>query len=195
MSLKKQFKHLTALEEKQLLQALKDRKSAIRDYMIIHLALKTGLRVSELRGLDVSDIYFGKDVKKTLIVREEIAKGRRQRKVSLNADISSHLQKYYSFKKKAKQSLADDSPLFISRNNNRISADAIQDLTAKWCRVANLEEKHTPHSFRHTFGTRLYKATANLRLVQTILGHSSIKTTQIYTHVLKEDMAEAVEMI
>ena len=195
MSQKKQYKYLNEQEQAKLLTTLKDRRSANRDYMLIHLALKTGLRVAELRGLNISDIYIGKDVKKTLIVREEIAKGKKQRKVALNADIRKHLQKFYSYKKKAKESLADDSPLFVSRNKNRISTDAVQDLTRKWCKEANLEENHTPHSFRHTFGTRLYRATANLRLVQTILGHSSIKTTQIYTHILKEDMAEAVEMI
>ena len=182
------IKYLKDSEKKQLLNTLKDRKSAERDYFLFNLILMTGLRVSEVVALNVDHV---KD-KDSL---EIIGKGNKLREIPLNKIIKKHISTYLKFKKKHKESLDDTTPLFISRNNNRLSIRAVQRSLSKWLGEAKITSNYSPHALRHTFGTELFKRCKNIRLVQDLMGHSDISTTMIYTHVTRDEMEEAVELL
>lgn len=167
---------------------LKDRKSAERDYFLFSFMLNTGLRVSELASLTVRHVRD----RKTL---EILGKGKKIREVPLNTFIRKHIEQYLKVKKRRKEGLLDDDPLFVSRNSNALSVRAIQRALDKWLVEANVQNKYSPHSLRHTFGTELFSRCKNIRLVQDVMGHADISTTQIYTHVTKAEMEEAVELL
>jgi len=175
-------------EKRNLLAVLKDRKSAERDYFLFNLMLNTGLRVSELASLTVGHIQD----RKTL---EIIGKGSKIREIPLNTAIRSHIEKYLKIKKRRKENLLDEAPLFVSRKHNTLSVRAIQRSLDKWLKEADIQTAYSPHALRHTFGTELYSKCKNIRLVQDLMGHSDISTTMIYTHVTKAEMEEAVELI
>ncbi len=185
---RQKIKYLTQEEKKNLLKVLKDRKSAERDYFLFNLMLNTGLRVFEVANLTVGQV---KD-RKTL---EIIGKGSKIREIPLNKTIRDHIEKYLRVKKRRKESLFDDAPLFISRKHNKLSIRAIQRSLDKWILEAGIKNKYSPHALRHSFGSALYSKCKNIRLVQDLLGHADISTTMIYTHVTKSEMEEAVELL
>lgn len=135
-----------------------------------------------------------KDVKErtTLEIR---GKGNKVREIPLNKSIQKHIEGFLRLKKRRREGLFDDDPLFVSRKHSRLSVRAIQRSLDKWGKEAELQMRYSPHALRHTFGTELYNRCKNLRIVQTIMGHADISTTQVYTHVTKADMREAVELL
>ena len=186
------IKCLSEEESKRLLKVLSDTKSAWRDRMVITLFLNTGLRLSELWGLNISSVALKSDVKKNLIV---LGKGQKLREIPLNLQTRTCLGEFLALKAKRGESVEPDAPLFVSRCKSRLCHTAIQRLLLKWVRVAGFEREYYPHALRHTFATRLYERTKNLRGVQILLGHSQIGTTQIYTHVSDSQLAEMTETL
>jgi site-specific recombinase XerD len=167
-----------------------------RDLAIIETLYSTGLRVSELAALDRNQI----DLK-----RREFSirgKGRKARIVFLSEDATETIKNYIN------KRIDNSDPLFISipkksaKNQikeivnpkaNRLSTVSIQSIVSKYARKAGIIKKVTPHTLRHSFATQLLINGADIRSVQELLGHASITTTQIYTHVTNKALREIHE--
>ena len=158
---------------------------ALRDTAIMELFYSSGLRVSELVALDVRDADF---LSETLRV---MGKGNKERMVPIGSQAMQAIQKYRS------EAQVHDGPLFINKNKDpqkrRLSARSVQMLLKKYLAASDIAFEVTPHKLRHTFATHMLDHGADLRSVQTLLGHASLSTTQIYTHVTKERMREAYD--
>jgi site-specific recombinase XerD len=146
-----------------------------RDEAILWFLYGTGLRVTELTSLDRSDIRS--DSKQFSI----IGKWSKLRSVFMSQQARDKLVSYLKIR-------SDDSDyLFISLSNNsygqRLTRNSVEDIVKKYKNLAGIHKKVTPHTLRHSFATTLIKKGADIRSVQTLLGHASITTTQIYTHV------------
>ena len=152
-----------------------------RDAAILEMFYSTGVRISELAGMNVDDV----DVY-TESVRV-IGKGRKERLCPVGSHALTALQRYRS------KAGVHDGPLFRSKVNRRMTTQAIADIVKKYCRLSGLPVNVTPHKFRHSFATHLLNNGADLRSVQELLGHASLSTTQIYTHVTTERMKEVYD--
>jgi len=153
----------------------------LRDRAILELLYGTGIRLSELVSLSLRDIdAFGGLVKVT-------GKGRKQRVVPLGRSAGESIARYLE----ARERGAADDPLFLNVRGGRLSGRSVQRLVAK--RLAQVSEARSlsPHVLRHTFATHMLNAGADLRAVQELLGHASLSSTQIYTHVTTERLKEA----
>ncbi len=152
---------------------------ALRDAAILEVFYSGGLRLEELAMLDVADVdtYSG-----TVRV---MGKGRKERLCPLGGPALKAVQAY--------RMAADvhTGPLFLSKLRRRISPRAIEALLKKYLAAAGIPSNMTPHKLRHSFATHMLDHGADLRSVQAMLGHVSLSTTQIYTHVTKERLKEA----
>lgn len=152
-----------------------------RDTAILELFYSCGLRVSELCGLDVANIDFiGESVK-------VFGKGAKERLVPIGAPALAALQRY------RQMAAVTQGALFLSIRKTRITQQAVDLLLKKYLSLSSIPFKISPHKLRHSFATHLLDAGADLRSVQTLLGHASLSTTQIYTHVTKERLREAYD--
>ena len=147
----------------------------LRDKAILATLYWTGLRVTELITLKISDIKINENQFSV------IGKGSKLRSVFLTQDAKEKLKRYIL-------SRGDESEyLFISLSPNSywepLSRNSVEWLVKKYAELVWIHEKVTPHTLRHSFATSLLRRGADIRSVQALLGHSSIQTTQIYTHV------------
>jgi len=150
-----------------------------RDAAILELFYSSGLRLAELVSLDVAHIDpFSESVR-------VMGKGRKERVVPVGAPALEAIQKYRS------QAGVATGPLFISKRRRRISTVAVGNLLKKYLRHTSIPLSISPHKLRHSFATHMLDAGADLRGVQALLGHASISTTQIYTHVTVERLKKA----
>jgi len=145
--------------------------AAARDAAILEVFYSSGLRLAELAGLELSHFDFFNE---TIRIK---GKGSKERIVPLGSHALSALKKYCDLAK------IKDGPLFISKSRKRISTRAVSDIVKKYTKLAGLPVGVSPHKLRHSFATHLLDNGADLRSVQTLLGHESLSTTQIYTHV------------
>lgn len=153
----------------------------LRDAAILELFYSCGLRISELRGLEVRDIDFlGENVR----VR---GKGAKERIVPIGGPALAALQRYQ------REAAVTNGPLFLGKLRTRITQQAIDQLLKKYLKLSSIPFKISPHKLRHSFATHLLDGGADLRSVQSLLGHSSLSTTQIYTHVTKERLRKAYD--
>ncbi len=192
------MKYLLEHEERRLLKLLRDSKSAIRGKTIIELVLNTGLRVQEVRLLNVSDIWNGLTLRSHLVVRPETAKRCKSREVFLNSHIVKVLKEYIRWKREKGESMDPLTPLFISKKGGRVGQRTLQDMAKKWFVKAGLVNaqglaNYTFHSLRHTFAMNLRRRGINLERIQRLLGHASLQATGIYLCPSKEDLIEACE--
>jgi len=192
MSKRNAIRYLTGEQKKQLLKTLSDSKRAWRDYFMFDLMLSTGLRLTETVSLNVSDVFNGYKSREVIEVK---GKGDVIRQIPLNKYIRGRVEAYIRQKKRHGQDVSLSSPLFLSRNKRQITARAVQLNLDNWIIVAGVEGKYSPHCLRHTFATELMQKSKNIRFVQELLGHAFVSTTQIYTGVTKEDLAECVELL
>jgi integrase/recombinase XerC len=142
-----------------------------RDVLILELLYATGLRVSELVGLDVDDVD-----RAGLTVRV-LGKGRKERIVPFGGRAAHALDVYLG------RSAARRGPLFTNRRGGRLSARAVHGIVRRSAAASGIARRVSPHTLRHTFATHLLDAGADLRVIQELLGHSRLSTTQRYTHV------------
>lgn len=164
---------------------------APRDVAILYLFLNTGMRVSELIQLNCNSIQNDGGVWRVIIV----GKGDKERMLKLNQRATDALQSYLNIRPQERID-KEHNALFINKNYQRISRKAISEIIKKYAREANLPPKAaniSPHKLRHTLATLLLSNGENLRVVQEILGHSSIQTTQIYTHVISTEKDDALD--
>jgi len=159
----------------------------IRDRAILRTFLNTGLRVSELTGLDCANLDFRRDQARVL------GKGNKERIIPLNRPAKTAILDWLDHR--AEFGEPDTDAVFLTRRSrNRMSTRSVQSLVGKYAHRANLENV-TPHILRHTFATRLLALGANLREVQELLGHKSIATTQRYTHINNQQRRDAVDRL
>lgn len=151
-----------------------------RDASILELFYSCGLRLSELISLDVGNVLHHSGCIRVM------GKGRKQRIVPVGVPALASIEEYVR-----RASLPESSPLFISRLNKRMGPRSVQLLLDKYLKYSSIPFHISPHKLRHTFATHLLDAGADLRSVQELLGHSSLSTTQIYTHVTRARLAEA----
>ncbi|HET9850261.1 MAG TPA: site-specific tyrosine recombinase/integron integrase [Candidatus Saccharimonadales bacterium] len=165
-----------------------DSVSGLRDRAILELLFSSGLRISELVGLDRDHINLAR---REFMVR---GKGQKDRPVFISPEAADWIEKYL-------QERQDNAkPLFIrysgskkidqSGNYQRLTARSIQRMVSRWARLAGITKHVSPHTLRHSFATDLLMNGADLRSVQAMLGHSNIATTQIYTHVTDPHLKE-----
>ena len=191
-----EIKCLTPQEEERFLDILKNRKDAERAYMLYHLMLITGLRLSEALSLNIEHAGRAKVELKVKGWTKKGEKKDRYKSVYFPKALQKHLKDYLRVKAKKGESLVPEAPLFVSRNNARISPRQVQRDFKKWVRESGIESNLSPHALRHTVGTRLLKEFKNAKLVQRYLGHSDVTTTlRYYVDVFPEDLEEAAEML
>lgn len=167
-------------EVKNLLSQPDNSSLGVRDRAIMETLYATGMRVSELCGLTVAEYNA-----ETMEIRC-FGKGSRERVVLLNESANEWLKRYLNehWSRLAGGRLPEGKdPLFISRESTPLSTRSVHRIVLKYARKAGINKTITPHTLRHTFATHLLEGGADLRVVQDLLGHSSISTTQIYTHV------------
>jgi len=166
-------RYLTLEESQKLLLAI-DGKNKARDYCIICLFLNCGLRISEIVGLNLSDVR--NDSLRVL------GKGNKTRIVYLNDACVQAINSYMMERKLI--AAIDKNALFLSNRRKRISTDAVHAMVKKTLKAAGLDEtKYSSHKLRHTAATLMLGNGVDIRTLQEVLGHDHLNTTQIYTHV------------
>ena len=148
------------------------KRDAVRDLAIIVLFLASGLRVSELAGLDMEDL----DLEKYSV--KVIRKGGDQATVYFSDEVLPYLQNYLAIRNRLKESVPDEKALFLSSRLCRMSVRTMERLTKKYASRAVRGKHITPHKFRATFATKLYDATNDIYLVAEVLGHEDVSTTK-----------------
>lgn len=190
------IKCFTPQEEEKFLETLKNRKDAERAYVLYHLMLITGLRLSEALSLNVKDAA---KVRVDVKVKSWTGKGTKRERfktVYFPKTLQKHLKSYLKHKAKKKEALLEEAPLFVSRNDCRLSPRQVQRDLKKWLNIAGIKRDLSPSALRHTTATRLLRKTRNYKLVQRYLGHSSpVTTLKFYVDVFPEDLEEAAEML
>lgn len=182
--LKRLPRYLNIDESKQLLTSV-DGEHFERDYAIITLFLNCGIRLSELVGINLKNIKND-----TLTV---IGKGDKERSVPLNEACKRAIDIY--MKKRPKNAVIDRNALFLSKRKKRISKATVQHIVKKYIKQSGLDpERYSTHKLRHTAATLMYKyGHVDIRALQELLGHESIATTEIYTHLDKQQLKDAVD--
>ncbi len=150
-----------------------------RDAAILELFYSTGLRLAELASLNVHEIDTSNESVKVM------GKGSKERLVPIGSMAMAALQKYRSAAE------VYEGPLFLSKLRKRLSTRSINTVLKKYLQMSSIAFNVTPHKLRHSFATHLLDHGADLRSVQALLGHASLSTTQIYTHVTKERLRDA----
>ena len=154
-----------------------------RDAAILELFYSCGMRLSELVSLNATALPDGEDCLRV------VGKGRKVRLIPVGDYARAAVRKYRDM-----AGVSGVMPLFISRLGKRLTARSIQLMLDKYLRLSNIPFHISPHKLRHTFATHMLDAGADLRAVQELLGHASLSTTQIYTHVTKSRMKEVYTM-
>ena len=167
-----------------------ENRNAIRDYAIITLFLNCGLRLSELIGINTTDIDFS-ECKLTVI-----GKGNKERTIYLNKACMKAINEYFACRPQGKKDTKNsEKALFLSERQTRIGRRTVQHIVEKELHNAGLDSKQcSAHKLRHTAATLMYQyGQVDIRALQVLLGHESISTTEIYTHVENEQVRNAVE--
>ncbi|MHB8790152.1 MAG: tyrosine-type recombinase/integrase [Desulfobulbaceae bacterium] len=180
---------LKVCSERAFVDLTKGRKTWITRYMVVHLALNSGLRVSELAALTIGDLHIKSTSDTYLIVQHGKGRGDngKKRTVYLDRDIVKHLLEYIDLKTKTlHESTNITAPLFAGREGQPFSTTGLHLSYKKAIRAAELPNQYSIHGARHTYATMLLAKTNNLRFVQKQLGHASINMTALYADVLPE---------
>ena len=190
---RKQVTFLHFDEVRRLLEQISlENEAGFRDRALIELLFSGGLRVSEIVGLNRDHINTKR---REFMVR---GKGQKDRPIFVSQAAADHIEDYLSVRT---DSLA---PLFLSYSRNsspadtsgdyrRLTARSVQRIISKYARLAGITKHVSPHTMRHSFATDLLMNGADLRSVQSMLGHSNISTTQVYTHVTDQHLREVHE--
>lgn len=161
-----------------------DSPLGLRDRALLETCYSAGLRVSELVGVDLEDVDLHQGV---LRIR---GKGKRERMAPLGRYALAALGRWLAVRKPAGSRADAQRALFLNKNGTRLSSRSVGRLMEKYLAQAGLDPKISPHTLRHTFATHLLDRGADIRSVQEMLGHSSITTTQIYTHLTTDKLRQ-----
>ena len=158
-----------------------------RNRAIIETLYSCGLRVTELINLKVSNIFFNENIIKIT------GKGNKQRIVPISKLLKKYIKNYIDFiRSKQKINKQNSDILFLNRRGNQISRVMIFTIIKQLSKSSGIRKKISPHTFRHSFATHLVEGGADLRVVQEMLGHSNITTTEIYTHLSKDYLRQEI---
>ncbi|HEY7312485.1 MAG TPA: tyrosine recombinase XerC [Gemmataceae bacterium] len=158
----------------------------LRDRAILETLYSAGLRVSELTGLDVGDVEL---VEGVAMVR---GKGRKERLALLGPPAVAAIERWLPERQNVAGPRAANQPaLFLNRGGTRLSSRSVGRLLEKYLKQAGLDPRTSPHTLRHSFATHLLDAGADIRSVQELLGHRSLATTQVYTHVSTQRLRDS----
>jgi integrase/recombinase XerD len=161
--------------------------AGLRDRAILELLYGSGLRISELTGLDVDDLELDAGSLRVL------GKGGKEREVPLGSFAREAAAAYLTRGRPALASAASRGALFLNARGGRLSRQSCARLLGRYVRAAGIERRVTLHSLRHSFATHLLEGGADVRVVQELLGHASVATTQIYTLVTSQHLREVYE--
>lgn len=157
-----------------------------RDKVILYLLYGTGMRVSELSNLNISHINL-----KTRIIHVVGGKGAKDRLIPIPKGIVEILRDYLINHRVA----SEDPALILNRSGHRLTPRSIQRVVKKYKEATNLlDKKITPHTLRHAFATHLLTNAVDIRVIQELLGHASLSTTQLYTHVSLEHLRKSYDL-
>ncbi len=174
-------KNIDAEQVTQLLNIQSDKPFAQRDLAMMELMYSSGLRLSELQGLNLDNMDLTNGEVKVL------GKGNKERIVPIGSKAITAIQNWLVVRK---QFQPKENALFINQRGGRLSHRSIQLAMEKWGKIQALDTHLHPHKLRHSFATHLLEASQDLRAVQELLGHSSLSTTQIYTHLDFQHLAK-----
>lgn len=166
--------HLEEVEVGDLLAVPGGGDAAVRTRALLELLYATGIRCSELVGLDLSDV----DLEGRMV--RVLGKGRKERVVPFGQPAHAALVAYLAVRARVRP---PSEAVFVNRRGGRLTDRAVRLAVARRVREVALQRRITPHSLRHSFATHLLERGADLRAIQELLGHSSLSTTQRYTHV------------
>ncbi len=187
---KKLPKFLEYAEVKKLLETPPlDNWLGARDRAILETLYSTGIRVSELVALNMDDVDFLGEV---VHVR---GKGKKERIAPISSSALQSIQHYMEFRNKRAQSNTnfDGKVLFVNKHGRRLSTRSVRRKMDKYLRIAGMDPDISPHTLRHSFATHMLNNGADLRSVQELLGHQSLSTTQVYTHLTTAKIKEVYD--
>ena len=179
---------LTDAERLRLLKTIRSTKGnlALRDNAMVSTMLLAGIRVDALVKLNIQNVNLDE---KKLTIR---TKGDKIFKVFINSKLRRILKRFFKYRIKLS---SDCEALFLSNRMSRITSRQVSFRLKHWLDKAGIEKIISPHSLRHTFATQLLQKTQNLRIVQKALGHEYLETTKIYTHILDDEMEDALDLL
>lgn len=161
-------------------------KNKVRDTAILMLFLGTGIRISELVGLNNEDLNF-KD--NSFVVTR---KGGSKAILYFDEDVAAALQRYLEYKELNETECKEPNALFVSNKSGRITVRAVENLVKKYAKIVSPLKKISPHKLRSTYGTALYKATGDIYIVADVLGHKDVNTTRKHYAAISDDNRRAV---
>jgi integrase/recombinase XerC len=184
---------LTAAEQKAILRAT---AGNVRDHTIFSMALGTGLRLAELVGLNVGDVFTPDGTPRVRVrIRPEIAKGGQAADVFLPDRLVVKLERFWRWKRERGEDLAPGAPLFCNHSRHRISKRRVQFAWRTWQKKAGFDRLYPFHCLRHSAVTAVYRANHDLFLAQRFARHVSPLTTVVYTHPGDEEMSRRVKTL
>lgn len=155
-----------------------------RDSAIVEVLYSCGLRVSELTSLKVSDLFFGEGYIRI------VGKGDKQRLVPISSIARDKIQLYMEYRTPASRS---EATVFLNNRGKPLTRVMVFNVIKQAAMLAGIDKQISPHTLRHSFATHLLEGGANIRQVQELLGHESILTTEVYTHVNRKQLRGVVE--
>ena len=179
---------MTSILDRVALTATSGDPVAVRDLAIVELLYASALRVSELTGLDIGDVDLER-----LTVRV-LGKGSKERVVPFGIPARVAIVSYLTVRPNLTDERGFAAPLFVGARGARISARSVYELVSGLLATVPGSGPAGPHTFRHTAATHLLDGGADLRAVQDLLGHASLGTTQLYTHVSTERLKESYRL-
>jgi len=174
--------YLTIEEINKLLDIKLENPYDYRDKAILELLYATGIRISELVNLKISNIDFKEDLIRVL------GKGSKERIIPITDEAKSHLDKYIYTYRPIILKNKNTEFVFLNRYGKPISRQSVFKFIKLECLKKGIKKDISPHTIRHTFATHLLQNGADLRVIQELLGHSDITTTQIYAHLVNEQL-------
>lgn len=185
-------KHLPEVLTVQEIDAIlsmipQDKVEGVRDRAIVEILFSCGLRVSEMCGLEMSNLYLEEGY-----IRVH-GKGRKERLVPIGDEAISKLQTWFALRRDIAIKPGHENYVFVSaRRGTKLSRISIFVYIKEYAALAGIQKNISPHTFRHSFATSLLEGGANLRAIQAMLGHESISTTEIYTHIDTQHLRQEI---
>jgi len=178
----KKLPHFLTTDEVESLLAAPDASSdfGLRDRAILEVLYSTGLRVGELVSLNMEDIDIWSEM-----VRAR-GKGKKERLAPIGRPAMEALNAYFEVRRPDPRRKGDGNAVFLNKHGTRLTARSVERMLTKYIKILGLNIRTTPHTLRHSFATHMLDKGADLRSIQELLGHASLVSTQIYTHLTAE---------